>query len=407
MAALFVLDTVTGDDTVFVPGYVLGPLIVALAAGPRPTAAVGLVATALGFVGLLQDGDFEGQDVIRIVTVAAGSALAVWIAVLRTRLQRANTELGEAVGLLDIVFAHAPVGIALLDRDLRLLRVNDRLAEIAGARPATRSRRFCPTCRPRCGRTRHGSCARGRRSARSRSAGPSATGSRRTGLCAATARRSASASSWRTSPSGARPARPARADRPLRGAAARALRRRRGPRRARAGRPLRVRQCGVRAAQRLHVPRARGDGLDARSRGRVRAGRGSHARAGPDRGGRRRSPGSRSRCGAATASWVDLEIGGTLARRRGPAPARRGRARHHGPPAGRGGARAAAGPGRAAGRGERAVRPLARRGAHAPARRAAVRTRHRRDLRDRARRRTRSAARRRRRSPTRTSARTS
>ncbi len=137
MAALFVLDTLTGDDTVFVPGYVLGPLIVALAAGPRPTAAVGIVATALGFFGLLQDGGFEEQDVIRIVTVAAGSAVAVWIAALRSRLQRANAELGEAVGLLDIVFAHAPVGIALLDRDLRLLRVNDRLAEIAGARGDT------------------------------------------------------------------------------------------------------------------------------------------------------------------------------------------------------------------------------------------------------------------------------
>jgi PAS domain S-box-containing protein len=137
MAALFALDTLTGDDTVFVPGYVLGALIVALAAGPRPTAAVGVVATALGFAGLLQDGDFEGQDVIRIVTVAAGSALAVWIAALRTRLQRANAELGEAVDLLDIVFAHAPVGIALLDRDLRLLRVNDRLAEIAGAQGDT------------------------------------------------------------------------------------------------------------------------------------------------------------------------------------------------------------------------------------------------------------------------------
>jgi PAS domain S-box-containing protein len=137
MAALFALDTFTGNDTVFVPGYVLGALIVALAAGPRPTAAVGVVATALGFAGLLQDGDFEGQDVIRIVTVAAGSALAVWIAALRTRLQRANAELGEAVDLLDIVFAHAPVGIALLDRDLRLLRVNDRLAEIAGAQGDT------------------------------------------------------------------------------------------------------------------------------------------------------------------------------------------------------------------------------------------------------------------------------
>ena len=133
MAAFFILDSLTGDDTVFVPGYVLGPLIVALAAGPRPTAAVGVLATVLGLFGLLQDSDFEGQDVIRIVTVATGSALAVWIAALRTRLQRANAELAEALGLLDVVFAHAPVGIALLDRDLRLLRVNDRLAEIAGA----------------------------------------------------------------------------------------------------------------------------------------------------------------------------------------------------------------------------------------------------------------------------------
>jgi PAS domain S-box-containing protein len=137
MAALFALDTATGNDIVFVPGYVLGPLIVALLAGPRPTAAVGVVATALGLIGLVQDGDFEGQDVIRIVTVAAGSALAVWIAALRARLQRSNTSLGEALGLLDVVFAHAPVGIALLDRDLRVLRVNDRLAEIAGARGDT------------------------------------------------------------------------------------------------------------------------------------------------------------------------------------------------------------------------------------------------------------------------------
>ena len=132
MAALFVLDMLTGDDTVFVPGYVLAPLLVAFAAGARPTAAVGVAATALGLAGLLQDGDFEAQDAIRLATVAAGSALAVAIAALRTRLQRANIELGEALGLLDVVFAHAPVGIALLDRDLRFLRVNDRLAAISG-----------------------------------------------------------------------------------------------------------------------------------------------------------------------------------------------------------------------------------------------------------------------------------
>ncbi len=129
MAALFALDALTGDDMVFVPGYVLGPLLVALAAGPRPTFVVGIVATVLGLAGLLQDDDFAAQDLIRVLTVAAGSALAVAISALRTRL-------AEALGLLDVVFAHAPVGIALLDRDLRLLRVNDRLAEIAGVSAA-------------------------------------------------------------------------------------------------------------------------------------------------------------------------------------------------------------------------------------------------------------------------------
>jgi PAS domain S-box-containing protein len=144
MAALFVLDAVTGDETVFVPGYVLGPLLVAMAAGAQATTAVGVLATALGAFGLLLDGGWESQDTIRLVTVAAGSALAVWIAALRTRLQRANSELGEAVGLLDVVFAHAPVGIALLDRDLRLLRVNDRLAEIAGVPAASHLEELLP-----------------------------------------------------------------------------------------------------------------------------------------------------------------------------------------------------------------------------------------------------------------------
>jgi PAS domain S-box-containing protein len=111
---------------------VLGPLLVALAAGPRATVIAGIAATVLGLAGLLQDGDFAAQDTIRLVIVAAGAAVAVAISALRTRL-------AEALGLLDVVFAHAPVGIALLDRDLRLLRVNDRLAEIAGV-PAAAQR---------------------------------------------------------------------------------------------------------------------------------------------------------------------------------------------------------------------------------------------------------------------------
>ena len=45
---------------------------------------------------------------------------------------RLLAEADEAYGMLDAVFARAPIGLALYDRDLRLLRINDHLAEING-----------------------------------------------------------------------------------------------------------------------------------------------------------------------------------------------------------------------------------------------------------------------------------
>ena len=270
MAALFALDTLTSDDDiVFVPGYVLGPLLVAFAAGARPTAAVGVAATALGLAGLLQDGDFEAQDAIRLATVAAGSALAVAIAALRTRLQRANVELGEALGLLDVVFAHAPVGIALLDRDLRFLRVNDRLAAISGVPADDHRGRTIGEILPRV--PAPGGAGRGAGRAH-RDAAERGRGERPRAplddLVLARPPRRGDDRRRRGGDRGHRAARgragAARADRPLRGAPARALRRRRGPGAARARRPLRLRELGVRAAQRLHLPGAGRDGLGAR-----------------------------------------------------------------------------------------------------------------------------------------------
>ena len=132
VAALFAVDVTTGEDTVFVTLYLIGPLIAAVATSTRPAAGVALLTVALAAVGVLVDGELSGQDAIRFSTVATGSVVTVWVAALRERLQRANADLGEALGLLDVVFEHAPVGLALLDRDLRYLRVNDRLAEING-----------------------------------------------------------------------------------------------------------------------------------------------------------------------------------------------------------------------------------------------------------------------------------
>jgi PAS domain S-box-containing protein len=131
LAALLVVvmagaDAVTGEDTIIVPLYVLGPLLAALAAGPRATAAVAVLASVLGTAVLIAQTEMSaGQDVIRLLTVVLGSALAVWVALLRQRLQ-------STVALLDVVFERAPIGLALLGTDVRYVRVNDRLAEING-----------------------------------------------------------------------------------------------------------------------------------------------------------------------------------------------------------------------------------------------------------------------------------
>jgi sigma-B regulation protein RsbU (phosphoserine phosphatase) len=131
LAALLVVamaagDALTGSETIFVPLYVLGPLLASIAAGQRMTAAVAVLASVLGAILLaVQTEKSAGQDVIRLLTVVLGSALAVWIALLRQRLQ-------SAAALLDVVFERAPIGLALLDTDVRYVRVNDRLAEING-----------------------------------------------------------------------------------------------------------------------------------------------------------------------------------------------------------------------------------------------------------------------------------
>jgi PAS domain S-box-containing protein len=126
VGALATLDGLTGKDTIIVPLYVIGPLLAAMTGTVRATAAVAILASVLGALVLaLQTEMSAGQDLIRLATVVLGSALAVWIAALRTKLQ-------STVALLDVIFERAPIGIGLLGVDLRYVRVNDRLAEING-----------------------------------------------------------------------------------------------------------------------------------------------------------------------------------------------------------------------------------------------------------------------------------
>ena len=125
----------------------LGPLLAALVgARARPPRSACWRACSARRAGRRDRVD-DGQDLVRLATVVLGSALAVWIAVLRERLH-------ATAALLDVIFERAPIGLALMDTDLRYVRVNQRLAEINGiaARRAHRHARSpscCPTSRRR------------------------------------------------------------------------------------------------------------------------------------------------------------------------------------------------------------------------------------------------------------------
>ncbi|HET9741090.1 MAG TPA: SpoIIE family protein phosphatase [Solirubrobacteraceae bacterium] len=133
LSALFVADLLTRDDTVLVALYALAPLIAALGGTPQAVAAVGVLALALAAATTIDDNmSTTAQDVIRLATVLLASAIAVWIVALRERMRGLNRTAGDELGFLTEVFERAPVGIALLDTDLRYVRVNDRIAEING-----------------------------------------------------------------------------------------------------------------------------------------------------------------------------------------------------------------------------------------------------------------------------------
>ena len=145
LVAIAIADRLAPPGTVLVTLLVFGPLLAAIGGSPRATAMVALLAVALVVAGrLLDERRFDGQDTVRTLTVGLVGCLAIALAELRSRLERRSAEAREATrraeetfALLDVIFGHAPVGLAFYDRDGRFVRVNDRLAEINGL-PAER-----------------------------------------------------------------------------------------------------------------------------------------------------------------------------------------------------------------------------------------------------------------------------
>ncbi len=225
-----------------------------------------------------------------------------------------QAELEEAYALLDVIFARAPVGLALFDADLRYARVNDRMAAINGLAAAAHLGRTVREVLPNVAPDVEDDLRRVLRTGEplievERSGEtPARPGHEREWLELLLAGQPARRRDHRhrrrrlrghRPPQG--PPRAALPGRSLRGAAAGAVGGRTGHGRGRGGRPLRLRQRRLRADLRLHVPGADRARLAVRARRPRRSRRGGAPRRAPDRARLGGHHATRSRCAAATA----------------------------------------------------------------------------------------------------------
>jgi serine phosphatase RsbU (regulator of sigma subunit) len=98
VALVIVLLTGTGD-AVPVNVLLIPVLVLAIFARPRTTAALALVASVCGWVLLRLDGSLTAPERVRIGALAVGSVIAVVLAAVRTRRERAFTEQQYALAI--------------------------------------------------------------------------------------------------------------------------------------------------------------------------------------------------------------------------------------------------------------------------------------------------------------------
>jgi serine phosphatase RsbU (regulator of sigma subunit) len=103
-AAVVVLDAVVGGGLVFIGLLFIPPLIAAMAASRPETAVVAVFCVVLALLSPLWGGFDDGQRWVSAAVVIAGAVCGIWIAGLRTGLNReqaASELLAEAGGLME------------------------------------------------------------------------------------------------------------------------------------------------------------------------------------------------------------------------------------------------------------------------------------------------------------------
>ena len=111
--AVAIVDLSLGTRAILIGTYVLGPLLAALRCGPRETGAIAAYSIVLGFFsGSWNEIMLETEHLTRLLPLAIGAALAVFIAHLRLRLERTRDHLvaqnalaviDKAIGSIDSV----------------------------------------------------------------------------------------------------------------------------------------------------------------------------------------------------------------------------------------------------------------------------------------------------------------
>jgi PAS domain S-box-containing protein len=130
-----VLDWVFGGAAVLIGLLVVAPLIVAALAGSRETGFTSAYAVALALVLGQRDGMFLTADhLVRMLVVAVGASLAVWIAWLRARSAAAETELRQAVEEVQVVLQGISSAVTVQDPTGRLVYANEAAARLTGFR---------------------------------------------------------------------------------------------------------------------------------------------------------------------------------------------------------------------------------------------------------------------------------
>ena len=97
-----------------------------------PLAARGRTLGALTLITAESGRRHRTADVALAEEVGRRCALALDNARLRAVARAAGEQLEESFALIEALFESAPIGLAYFDRDLRYVRVNDRMAEING-----------------------------------------------------------------------------------------------------------------------------------------------------------------------------------------------------------------------------------------------------------------------------------